>query len=85
MGWELSMSTPAAKGNFPQLSPRVVTALLALMTQSLYNPEFAADLFVNPREEFLSYNFTEQEMNDVRDYFKYVNTLVNRDHNIDWY
>jgi hypothetical protein len=75
---------PKAQGDFPQLTSRQVTAIIALVTQSLYNPEFAADFFVNPREEFLGYNLSQEEIDQITAYLKYINTLINRDHDSDW-
>jgi hypothetical protein len=79
----------AKKKSVPKKAPKLKTKQLIVMqaiaTQSLMNPEFAADVFVNPRDKLLGYNLSEKDVENIADYFNYVKSLIDEDVKADWY
>ena len=49
----------------PSLSDRQRMVLLSHMQQALFNPEIAANLFVNPRPMFLDTGLSEQDVQSI--------------------
>lgn len=69
----------------PALTAHQMLVLNSIIGHALCNPELAADFFVNPRSQLLTYNLTEDEILNISNYFNLVRELVEKNIKTDWY
>jgi ATP-dependent exoDNAse (exonuclease V) alpha subunit len=58
------------------LSLKMQIAMISITQHGFFNPEFAASFYVDPREQFLTYNLTEAEIESFESYFHGVGKIA---------